>query len=375
MAKKLKDASFIKLLGPSCSSSEIEAVTKVLKSGWWGIGPVTEEFERAFAKFVGAHYAVAVNSCTAALHLSLKVLDSKNKGLPSSRQGNIIVPAFTFVSCAAVGIYEGLKVIFADIDEETFCLDPNDVKKKIDKDTVAVIPVHYAGHLADIDYADMVSVIEDCAHAAGSVGAGSIGKLACWSFHPVKNVATGDGGMVTTDDGNLAERIRKLTWLGIDLTTYDREKKGYNWEYHIAELGYKYHANDIMSSIALAQLRRVKKLNALRKKIAQRYNRELQDLPVVLPPKSESRHLYVIRVGKKYRNKLVDFLRERRISPGVHYKPLYYYPVFGMSVSEAERKLPITHRVWQEVVSLPIYPDLTFDKQSLVIEALKDFFE
>jgi len=370
MTKKIKSGAFgkfIKLLGPSSSKEEISAVTKVLKSGWWGLGPVTEEFEKEFADFVGAKYAVALNSCTAALHLSLKVLNKR-------KRGKVILPAFTFVSDAAVAIYEGLKVEFADIDEKTYCLDPKKVKEKIDKDTVAVIPVHYGGRLADIDYAGKVSVIEDCAHAVGTRGAGTRGILAAWSFHPVKNVATGDGGMVTTDDKGLADRIRKLGWLGIDQSTYDREKKGYSWEYQIDELGYKCHSNDIMSSIGLAQLRRVKKLNKRRKEIAARYTRELKELPVTLPPRSGSWHLYVIRVGKRVRNKLVDFLREKRISPGVHYKPLYYYPVFGMGVSEAARKLPVTHKVWQEVLSLPIYPDLTYDQQGEVIRALKKFF-
>lgn len=370
---KQQEEDWIKLLGPSCSEEEIKAVTEVLKSGWWGLGPVTEQFEKEFAKFVGAKYAVALNSCTSGLHLALHILNKKSK--EKSRRGKIITPAFTFVSTAAVAIYEGMDVVFADIDETSYCLDPEDVRRKIDKDTVAIIPVHYAGRLADMSYgSSRVPIIEDCAHAVGTKGAGKRGILSTWSFHPVKNIATGDAGMITTDNKGLAERIRKLRWLGIDLSTYEREKKGYNWEYHIKELGYKYHTNDIMSAIGLAQLRRVKKMNRRRKQIAERYNKELDELPVVLPPSSDSWHLYVIRVDKKYRNKLVDFLRERKISPGVHYKPLHHYSIFNWEIRQKGKELPVTERIWQEVISLPIYPDLTEEQQERVITVLKEFF-
>lgn len=363
---KEQEQPWIKLLGPSVSEQELEAVRKVLESGWWGLGPVTEQFEKEFSDFVGAKYAVAVNSCTAALHLALKVLD---------RKGKVIVPAFTFVSTAAVAIYEGCEVVFADIDEQTYCLDPKDVERKIDKDTIAIIPVHYAGHLADMDYGtEDITIIEDCAHAAGTKGAGRVGKIAAWSFHPVKNIATGDGGMLTTDDEPIAQRARKLRWFGIDLSTYDREKRGYNWDYFIEELGYKYHTNDIMSALGLVQLRRLEELNGKRRKIAERYYKELANLPVILPPRSESWHLYVIRVDEGDRNRLVDFLRQRKISPGVHYKPLYSYQMFKWNINEPGKELPVTERVWKQLVSLPIFPDLTEGEQGEVIEALRDFY-
>lgn len=357
--------NLIKLLSPSVSSKEISAVRNVLKSGWWGMGPVTAEFENKFAEFANAKYAIAVNSATAALHLSLKVLDKK---------GKVITPALTFISTAAVSLYENCEVEFADIDEKTYCLDPDDVNKKIDKNTIAVIPVHYAGRLADMEYKNNIPIIEDAAHACGTSGAGMRGLLTCWSFHAVKNIAMGDGGMITTNDEILAKRLRKLRWFGIDLSTYDREKKGYNWEYDIKELGYKYHTNDILAAIGLSQLKRIKILNKKRKIIAEKYNKELKNLPVILPPLSGSWHLYVIRVDKKYRNKLIDFLREKNISPGVHYKPLYYYPIFGKPADEAKKNLPVTEKIWQEIISLPIHPDLMKFEQERVINALRKFF-
>lgn len=366
--KDKKEKPWIKLFSPSLDNMELEMVADVLRSGWWGLGPVTEQFEKEFAKFVGAKYAVSVNSCTAALHLALRILKKKSLG------GKIIVPAFTFLSSAVIGLYEGCRVEFSDIDEKTFCLDPSDVKKRIDKDTIAVITVHYGGRLADTSYDSNVPIIEDCAHAVGTKGAGRKGIMACWSFHPVKNIATGDGGMITTDDRNLAEKLKRLRWLGINLSTYDREKRGYSWEYNVKEIGYKYHSNDIMSAIGLSQLRRIKALNEKRKIIAERYMKELKKLPLILPAESGSWHLFVIRVEKKFRNKLVDFFRKNKISPGVHYKPLYYYPIFGLNPNKAKKELPITEKIWQEVISLPIHPDLTENEQKKVIDTLRKFF-
>jgi len=361
----------IKLLGPSCSAEEIKAVERVLRSGWWGLGPVTEAFEQAFAKFVGVHHAVALNSCTAALHLSLKAVIAK-----VGRKGSVIVPALTFISSAAAALYEGCEVVFADVDERTFCLDPADVRRKITRDTIAIIPMHYAGVLSGVDNGKShITIIEDCAHAAGTPGAGKTGKLSAWSFHAVKNIATGDGGMVTTDDHKAAEFIRRLRWMGIDRSTYQRSKKGkYDWEYDISQLGYKYHSNDIMSAIALVQLRRLKELNSKRRAIAERYNKAFRDLPIKLPPESGSWHLYVIRVDKRYRNRLIDFLRKRNISSSVHYKPLYYFPMFGWNIKEKGKSLPKTEKIWREIVSLPIFPDLTQAEQRRVITAIKDFF-
>lgn len=360
--------NWIKLLGPSCSQEEIKAVTKVLKSGWWGQGRVCEELEKEFTKFIGIKYAVSLNSGTAALHLSLKVVKKK-------KRGKIIVPAFTFVASALVGLYENLEVTFGDIEEKSFCLDPNEVKRKIDKNTVAIIPVHYAGRLADMNYGKIdIPIIEDCAHAVGTPGAGKTGLLSCFSFHPVKNIATGDGGMVTTNNKEMAERIKRLRWFGINFSTYDREKKGYNWEYFIEEIGYKYHLNDILASIALTQLKKIRTLNEKRKKIAEIYNRELKNLPIILPPDSGSWHLYVVRVPKKLRGKLVEFLRQNKISPGVHYKPLYYYKIFGYDQKRVKRELSVTEKIWQEVISLPIYPDLKEIEQEKVISCLKKFF-
>lgn len=209
---------WIKLLSPVVSTEEIKAVSRVLQSEWWGLGPETEKLEDEFAKFVGAKYAVALNSCTAALHLAVKAV-------PYKKNGELIVPALTFVATGLVGVYEKYRIRFVDINASTLCSDPVLVQEQINSHTVAVLPVHYAGNLAHIDYAHRALVIEDAAHAAGSPGAGTKGKITAWSFHPVKNIATGDGGMLTTDSAEIAEKVRRLRWFGIDLSTFDREKE------------------------------------------------------------------------------------------------------------------------------------------------------
>lgn len=356
----------ISLLKPSPSEVEINALAAVLRSSWWGTGPRVEEFERRFAELVGVKYCVAVNSCTSALHLALRETMLRDKQFP-----NIVTTPLTFVSTALVALYEGVHVRFADIDERTLCLDPQQVNRLIDEDTVAVLPVHYAGNIADITYADRVNVIEDCAHAGGSISAGKKGHSACWSFHPVKNIATGDMGAITTNNEALYRKLIPARWCGINLDTWSREKSGYNWEYDISTIGFKYNTNDIMATLALVQMGRLEKLNGRRKEIADVYKKELVDLPIILPQvESETWHLFVIRVPSYLRNQLVEHLRSNNISPGVHYKPLHHYPIF-----KGEYHLPVTDRIYPELLSLPIHPDLTEEEQEKVINVIKKFFK
>jgi perosamine synthetase len=353
----------INLLKPSPTSAEINAVTKVLKSGWWGMGPVTKQFEEEFATYAGAKYCVAVNSATAALHLAVRILNDEKQ----FKGGNIIVPALTFVSTALAGLYEGLDVVFADIDEETLCLDPKDVNRKKTPSTIAVIPVHYAGITAP-SLSSHVNTINDAAHAAGNKEITKNGVMSCWSFHAVKNLATGDMGAITTDDKVIYDKLMRLRWCGISLDTWSREKKGYNWEYDITEIGYKYHTNDIMASIALAQLHRLDRMNARRAKIATAYRKSLGHV-VKLPPESATNHLFVIRVAANDRDKLVEYMRERNVSPGVHYKPIHTYSIFK------PQSLPVTERVWKTLLSIPIHPDMTDHDVGRVIQVIKDYYD
>ena len=230
----------IPIFKPSVSQLEIDNVTEVLKSGWWGMGPKVAEFEKKFAERVGTKYAVAVDSCTNALHLALAAHDIKD--------GEVIIPALTFVSTGLAGLYNNCKIVFADIDEETLCIDWGDVFDKTTAHTQAVIPVHYGGQNAN-QYTNGWGglIIEDAAHAMGNILVGK--NTACWSFHAVKNLATGDGGMITTNNEDIRDKLLALRWCGIDKSTWERSEKKYGWDYDIETIGYKAHMNDITSSI------------------------------------------------------------------------------------------------------------------------------
>ncbi len=291
----------INVLEPSYTEDEVEAVSRVIRSKWWGQGPVTEQLEKEFSFLIGG-YAVSMISCTAALQIAVHILKSQHPD-PT----NIVCPALTFISTAAAGIYEGLEVRFADIKED-FTMDPDSANRLIDDGTVAVLPVHYAGTRAEVMGYD-APVIEDCAHANGSPWAGRSSydqDMACWSFHPVKPAGSFGLGILTTTNKDFTERARKLRWLGISQATWDRESGGYNWEYEIEELGYKADPSDGSSALALSQLRRLPQMQEKRRIIAETYNRELSGLGLILPPKSDTWHLYVIRVPNNLRNTFID---------------------------------------------------------------------
>jgi len=353
----------IPLLKPSCSDLEIKYVTEVLRSGWWGLGPKVEEFERKFASFVGAKYAVAVNSATTALDLALKVHDVKD--------GEVIVPALTFISTALVALYNNNKVVFCDIDEKTLCVDWKDIQKKITKNTKAIIPVHYGGHFAgDYQLQPLVPtahpiVIEDAAHAAGN---SMVGKrhTTCWSFHAVKNIATGDGGMITTNDENIYKKLMSLRWCGIDKTTWERSEKRYGWDYQVTSIGYKAHMNDITAAIGLAQLERIGELNMRRKLRVLEYLHALSSLTWLQLPEYDEKsnwHMFVVRMDN--RNAFIDYMLSQGISVGVHYKPLTHYDIFPNT------ELPVTDNVWKTLVTLPLYPDMTDDEFSYIVKTIK----
>ena len=371
----VKKSNPIPIFRPSCTKRELDSVAKVLKSGWWGLGPKTAKFEEQFAEYTGAKHTVGLNSATAALDLSLKALGISG--------GEIITPALTFVSTALVGLYNNCKVVFADVEEDTLCMDPNDVASKITKDTQAIIVVHYAGHPVDLDKfrfrnpetGKPIPVIEDCAHAAGSYykgkHVGTFGKCGCFSFHPVKNLGTADGGMITTDGERLYKKLLPLRWCGIDKSTWERSGKKYSWDYVINAVGYKMHMNDVMAAIGLVQLSRLEKMNKRRRRIREFYDQGLSDLEWLrLPVEKEwaksSWHLYVIRCEK--REELMDWLADHQIATTGHYKPLYLYPIL-----ENKCNTPITEKEWKKIVVLPMYPDLTNTQVAYIIETIRKF--
>lgn len=374
----------IPIFRPAMGQEEIDAVAEVIKSGWIGLGPKTEEFENRFARFVNAKYAIGLNSATAALHLSLLVLGV-------GRQDEILVPALTFVSTAHVALYVGAKPVFVDINKDTLCMDPKDLEKKITKKSKAIIPVHYGGHPVDLDNIHKIArlfnlkVVEDASHAAGTKYKdkmiGGLSDLTCFSFHAVKNLATADGGIVTTNNRELANKIRRLRWLGISKETWEREElvtksdyRHYGWYYDVVDLGYKYHMNDIAAALGLVQLKKLNRNNARRRLLFKRYNQKLKrfkwlTVPVLKNWAESAHHNYVIRT--KFRDKLNLFLKDKKISSGVHYMPIHHFSYYVKNKIKAN--VPIADLVWKTLLTLPLYPTLSFQDQNRIIAAIKEF--
>jgi perosamine synthetase len=361
---------------PSFDDEEWEALREPLRSGWVGLGPKTKEFEQAFARYVGAPHAVALNSGTAALHLALKVL-----GVEGSE---VITTSLTYVATNHAILYNNAVPVFADIEEDTLNIDPREVERLISPRTKAVVVVHYAGHPCDMDpilemtRAKGIKVVEDAAHACGAAYKGrKIGSLSgatCFSFDTLKNLATGSGGMITLYDPKLDARLRKLRWLGISRDTWTRAHSNGRraWYYEVDEVGYRYHMTDLAAGIGLVQLRKLERLNARRRELVRLYDRCLADLdwvqtPVVKEYATSSHHKYVIRA--RGRDGLITHLRERGISANVHFVPNHFHPPYRRFRAD----LPVTERVWKELVTLPLFPDMTDAQVEEVVSAIKSY--
>ncbi len=365
----------IQLFKPYMDDEEIQAVAEVLRSGWIGLGPRTAEFEKQFAQYIGVPWVVATNSATAALDLAVRLLHL-NHG------DEVIVPTMTFVSTAHAVAYNLAMPIFADVNAIDLNIDFDDVARKITPRTRAIILVHYGGRPVDVDglrsVAGNIPIIEDAAHACGAEyqgrKCGSLGDLACFSFHAVKNLATGDGGALALCDTAMAERAKRLRWLGIDKGTWDRTEadRSYWWEYYVDEIGLKCHMNDIAAAIGLVQLAKLPSLNARRQQIAQMYTEGLQDMPWLQTPPSDtalsksSWHIYCIQCD--CRDDLSVFLQTKGIATGVHYKPIHLYSCYGNRPF-----LPIAEALFSYILSLPMHPGLTDDEVSYIIETIRTF--
>lgn len=367
----------IPVFRPSITEEEIEAVAQVMRSGWLGLGPVTGEFERALENAFGAKRVVAVNSGTAALHLAMCLLDLKP-------EDEVIVPAVTFVSTAHVVEYCGAKVVFADVDEETLCIDIDDVRRKITDRTRAVVPVHYAGHPCDLDglrdavRGRNITIVEDAAHACGArykgKPVGGLSPFTCFSFHAVKNLTCGEGGAVCVQTETHARKLRELRWLGISKDTYTRSSRErvYAWQYWVNELGFKYHMHDMAAAMGLVQLRRLEENNAKRRTVAERYNEAFGPRAwIETPPERgdvhSSWHIYHIKVPE--RDRMVAHLKKHGIAPGVHYYPVHMHPHYA----PLNAQCPIAEEIWKRILSLPMFPDMTDEQIERVIAAVLSF--
>jgi perosamine synthetase len=372
-----EEVYLIPVFKPSMGDAEVDAVAQVLRSGWIGLGPKTKEFEDKFAEYAGVRYAVGVNSCTAALHLALMVAGVDG--------GEVITSPMSFVSTSHAILYCNAKPVFADIEEDTLNIRVDEVERMISAKTKAILVVHYGGHPCEMDSILQIArekginVIEDAAHACGAEykgrKVGSIGDATCFSFHAVKNLATGDGGMITVHDDNLEKRIRKLCWLGISRGTWDRsEGKAYKWEYDVEEIGFKYHMNDIMAAIGLVQLAKLEMANNHRRRIVAAYNKAFADLnwietPVEKEYAKSACHNYVIKVLNGKRDELITYLAANGISASVHYIPNHLYEIY----KPYYRELPVAEVAWKRLVTLPLFPDLKDSEVDYIIEKVREF--
>lgn len=366
----------IPVFKPCYGQEEIDAVADVLRSGWVGLGPKVEDFERKFAKYIGVKYAVAVNSCTAALHLALKVTGVQHVG--------VITTPMTFISTNHAIRYASGRPVFADIYPDTLNIDPASIEKHIKLSTQAIVVVHYGGHPCDMDAIDKVAdkykiaVIEDAAHGCGGEykckKIGSLGDIGCFSFNAVKNLATGDGGMITTNREKVYDKLRELRWMGISKDTWRRDhaNAGYSWYYDVDEIGFKYQMNDITAAIGIVQLSKLDAMNNARRDIAKMYDEAFADIDWIETPTVKSyaktaQHNYVIKVNK--RNELHSFLKDKGISTGVHYIPSNHYKMY----KDCDYPTPVCDDVWTRLITLPMFPDLTPSQVDEIIEAVKSF--
>lgn len=368
----------IPLFRPSYDHRELNALKEPFKKGWIGLGPKTKEFEDKFADYTGAKYANALNSATSALHLAFSLFNIAGK--------EVITTSLTFVSTNHAILYEKGIPVFCDIEPDTLNIDVNKIEALITKKTVGIVCVDYGGHPCDMDKIRKIAkkyklfVIEDAAHSCGSLykgkQIGTLADLTSFSFHAVKNLATGDGGMLTYNNKTWDTLLRKRRWLGINKSTFDRTitKEGYHWYYEVEELGYKYHMNDINASLGIVQLEKLPKHIEIKQGIAKRYNEALSklnwvEIPVEKSYAKSSIHNYAIKVDESIRDKFVSYMLSNNIHVGVHYIPNHLYKMY----KPYYKKLPITESVWKKIVLLPMFPGLTKQEVSYIIKTIQAF--
>jgi perosamine synthetase len=368
---------------PYITEEEISEVVDSLKKGWLTMGKKTIEFENKFKNYIGSKNAVAVSSCTAGLHLALRVIGLKEGD-------EVIIPSITFVATAEVVNYFGAKPVIVDVERETHLINIEEIEKHITPKTIAIIPVHYAGQPADMDeIMDLAKrynlyVIEDAAHSLPAwykgKKIGTIGDLTAFSFYATKTLATGEGGMITTNNEEWAEKLRILRLHGISKDAWKRYTKEGSWEYDVLDNGYKYNMTDINASLGLVQLKKIERMQKEREKIASIYNKAFEGMEEIFLYKiKENRvsswHLYPIKLNlealKINRNEFIQILKERGIGTSVHFIPLYRFTYYRKKFNLPFIKFPNSEWVFERIVSLPIYPGLTEEEISYIIDTVK----
>ncbi len=357
------------LLRPKANLKMGIRLLEVLESDWWGKGPEVAALEKEFAEKVDAKHAIAVSSGTAALDLCVKALRKKYDSPSLNLRSNftrLITTPMTFISDSWIASQNGLELLFSDIEEDSLCLDPRALCNADGRSIIVVVNSH--GRLCNIPRIKEIypntPVIEDCAHSMHTPGAGTRGDMSIWSFQAVKTLPAGDGGMVTTNDDELAEIVRGMTWLGIKASTYDRARgKGYSWDYDVTEDGIKAYMNDLTAVLVREGLKEIDKWTERRRKIQARYNEAFQGLlGVKIPAFSHTVQYYTLRTDK--RDLVHEKLREVGISTSVHFKPLNKMTIY----KDTPGPTPVSDRIWPELLSLPCHNAMTDDDIRFVIE-------
>ncbi|HEY1252028.1 MAG TPA: DegT/DnrJ/EryC1/StrS aminotransferase family protein [Thermoanaerobaculia bacterium] len=392
---------------PEIGSEEIQEVVSALESGWLTTGPKVKTFEEEFAKAVGAEHAIAVNSCTAALHLAVEAL-----GLRAGEA--VVVPTMTFAATAEVVRYLGAYPLLVDCEPGTLNIDLGDARRKIRAyrageipgapsggKVVGIMPVHVGGLMADVDairaFADEhgLWIAEDAAHAFPASwrpnasapwqrsGEGTA-AISCFSFYANKTITTGEGGMATTSDAELASRIRLMSLHGLSQDAWRRFEKGGTWDYRILAPGFKYNLTDVAAAIGIHQLRKAEAMRVAREAVADRYDRgfaEVDELetPVRDANRIHSWHLYPIRLNLDRlgigRNAFIDELKSAGVGCSVHWRPLHLHPYYQETFGWRPDQLPVASAEWERLVSLPIFPSMREDEIDVVIERVRSLCE
>ncbi|MBM3462158.1 MAG: DegT/DnrJ/EryC1/StrS aminotransferase family protein [Armatimonadetes bacterium] len=357
-------AEYLPFCLPLLGQEEIDEVVDTLKSGWLTTGPKTRRFEEAVALHVGAAHALGVSSCTAALHLALAALDV-------GPGDEVILPTMTFAATANVVVHVGATPILVDITPDTYNMDPDAVEAAITPRTRAIIAVHFAGQPCDLDRLQAIAdrhgavLIEDAAHAIGAHWrgrpVGSTSRAACFSFYPIKNMTTGEGGMLVTSDPVLEERARRLSLHGMSRDAWKRYSGSGSWFYEVVEAGFKYNMTDLEASLGIHQLARLEAWTGLREAYARRYDAAFADrftVPYVDPRVRHARHLYPLLVEGD-RDGFIEGLRERNIGTTVNFIPLHRHPFYRERLGLRPEAFPNAEWYYARTVSLPLYPKMT----------------
>ena len=369
----------IRLFRPAFGEAEKKALCDTLDSMWVGRGPQSIAFEERFAEYVGVKHAVALNSATAALHLGLVCAEVEGQ--------EVLTSSLTWVSSTESILLAGGRPVFCDVEADTLNIDVEDMERKITPTTRAIVVTHYGGQACDMDpilelaRAHGLTVIEDAAHACGGLykgkSLGSLGDIGCFSFQATKNMTTGDGGMMVTNDEAIATRVRKLRWCGITKPTWERFRPGQinrSWVYEVEEVGYKYEMTDLAAALGLAQMDRLEQNNQRRRELMAAYREAFADVPEVEPLAARDYSLSscynaVIRVDG--RDELYAHLDADGIDSNVHFYPNHLLKIFRPYTT----RLPVTEEVWEQILSIPLHPLLTDVEQRRVVASVRSFVQ